>query len=222
MVAHTLDVLLRLLHPMMPFLTEEVWQLLGQVAPKRGLDDPQEAGESVMIAAWPRPDARRQNPEIEQRFSRFQSALGALREIRSRQNIAPQKEIEFSLRCDPATVKLLEPLQAYFASMANARRTAWGPDVEPPATHAAIRVAEMDVIVNLHGLIDVAAEIARNEKQRERLLGQIRGKQSKLTNESFVQRAPAEVVEKERQGLVELQEQLAAAEAALETLRQSE
>ncbi len=89
MLAHTLDVLVRLLHPMIPFITEEVWQLLGQAAQERGLTAPQRAADSVMIAPWPEADAKRQDPEIEARFARFQEVLKALRDIRSRQNIAP-------------------------------------------------------------------------------------------------------------------------------------
>ncbi|MCO6455853.1 MAG: valine--tRNA ligase [Pirellulaceae bacterium] len=218
-VAHTLDTLLRLLHPLIPFLTEEVWQLLGRLAPRRGLSDPRAAAESVMIAAWPRPDESRRNAVIEAQFRKFQAALGALREIRSGQNIPPQQEVRFSIRCDRATVELLEPVRAYFASMAKAQPVAWGPEVEPPATHAAVRAADMDVYVDLHGLIDVPAEIARNEKQRERLQTQIRGKESKLANASFVERAPADVVEKERAGLAQLQQELAATEQALANLR---
>ncbi|MEX0610494.1 MAG: class I tRNA ligase family protein, partial [Pirellulales bacterium] len=91
-LAHALDVLMRLLHPMMPFLTEEVWQLLAQVAPERGLAGPGSgttrlaaAVESVCIAAWPEADVGRQDVTIEEQFADFQAVLGAVREIRQRQ-----------------------------------------------------------------------------------------------------------------------------------------
>ena len=119
-LAHTLDTLLRLLHPAVPFITEEIWQLLGQAAPKRGLATPAAASESIMIAAWPQPDAARQDRQIEARFARFQEVLKGLREIRSRQSIPPKTSIDFSVRCDAATVDLLQPMAVYFESMAGA------------------------------------------------------------------------------------------------------
>ncbi|MEK6247201.1 MAG: class I tRNA ligase family protein, partial [Planctomycetales bacterium] len=125
-LAHTLDTLLRLLHPMMPFLTEEIWQLLGQIAPQRGLT-PEPPSESIMIAAWPEADVARQDSEIEARFARFQDVLGSVREIRSSQNIPPKTKIEFSVLCDAATATLLEPMKPYFESMAAATATELGP-----------------------------------------------------------------------------------------------
>ena len=93
-LAHALDVLLRLLHPMMPFLTEEVWQLLGEVAPSRGL--PQRARQtaatrpdSICIAPWPIADTTDQNATIEEQFADFQAVLGFLREARQSQH-SPQ------------------------------------------------------------------------------------------------------------------------------------
>ncbi|MEZ6110626.1 MAG: class I tRNA ligase family protein [Pirellulaceae bacterium] len=218
-LAHTLDTLLRLLHPMIPFITEEVWQLLAQFAPQRGVESPTEAATSVMIADWPKADEARIDLEIEQRFTRFQGVLGALREIRSRQNIATRDQLEFSVRCEPAVADLLRPMQPYFEQMAKATAVSLGPHVTPPATNATVSLAGAEVFVDLKDFIDVAAEIERNEKLREKLLGQIGGKEKKLSNASFVDRAPADVVQKERDSLADLQSQLATVEAALETLR---
>ncbi len=218
-LAHALDTLLRLLHPMVPYITEEVWQLLGQVAPQRGLTDPGPATESIMIAAWPEADAARQDPEIENRFAKFQATLGAIREIRSRQNIPNQEQVEFCVRCDPQTADLVTPMETYLGSMAKATSTGWGPDVEPPATNAMINAGGMEIYVDLKDFIDVEAELARNEKEEKRLAGQIQGKEKKLANANFVDRAPADVVQKEREGLATLQEQLASVQAALANLR---
>lgn len=218
-LAHTLDTLLRLLHPMMPFVTEEVWQLLGQVAPQRGLELPQAATESLMRTLWPQADLARQDQVIEARFSRFQAVLAALREIRSRQNIASKNQVEFLVRCASETAELLQPMEPYFAAMANARCVGWGEQVEPPLTHAVTNLTGMDVFVDLKDLIDVAAEVDRNEKLEQKLLGQIAGKESKLANAGFVQRAPAEVVAKERESLAQLQQQLTTVQAALAKLR---
>jgi valyl-tRNA synthetase len=217
-LVHTLDTLLRLLHPMIPFLTEEVWQLLGQVAPERGLDAVQPAAESVMIAAWPEGHRARQDPQIESQFARFQEVLRAVREIRSRQNVAPRKEIRFSVRCDEATADVLRPMEPYFASMAAARAVGWGPSVEAPRQSANVTSPGIEVFVDLVDLIDVEAEIARKRKEVEKLDSRIAAKRKKLDNRKFVQRAPPAVVEKERGSLKELEEQQAAASAVLESL----
>jgi valyl-tRNA synthetase len=214
-----LDQLLRLLHPTIPFLTEEVWQRLAQAAPARGLDAPQPAAESVMIAPWPDADLRRQDATIEARFARFQELLRALRDIRARQGIAPKQPIDFCVRCDAATAGLVQPMAGYLQSMAGARLSACGPDVQSPATAAAVNLAGLDVYVDLTGLIDVAAEIAKAEKELASLEKLIAGKQRQLGNEQFTARAPAAVVEKERAALAELQDKHSAVERYLAELR---
>jgi valyl-tRNA synthetase len=220
-LAHTLDTLVRLLHPAMPFVTEEIWQLLNTAATARGLV-PQPASESIMIAAWPVSEASHVNAEIEARFARFQDVLKALREIRSRQNIPPKTAINFAVRCDQTLVNLLEPMTPYFESMAGAKATAWGANVSPPPTNAAMTITGGELFVDLAGLIDVGAEIARKQKEIENLTGVILGKESKLSNESFVARAPADVVAKERESLVEAKQRLAAAESVLAELKKSQ
>ena len=217
-LAHTLDTLLRLLHPMIPFLTEEVWQLLGEAAPARSIESSEAAAESVMIAPWPESDAGRQDPRVEAQFARFQEVLRAVREIRSRQNVAPKRQIEFAVRCDVETAELLQPMEPYFASMAAARPTGWGPKVNPPALCANVALAGMEVFVDLADLIDVEAETARKQKEVERLRALIDAKKKKLANEKFTRRAPKEVVEKERAGLRDLEEQLASASAGLKSV----
>jgi valyl-tRNA synthetase len=220
-LAHTLDVLLRLLHPMMPFITEEIWGLLNQIAPKRGLDELVEPTKQIIIAPWPRADLSHQDKQIEARFATFQAALAALREIRSRQNIASRQAIEFAIKCDAATAALLEPMKPYFQSMANAAATALGEGVTPPATHAKTALAAMEIYVDLKDFIDKEAESAKNEQLVQKWLGIIKGKEMKLANESFVARAPANVVQAERDSLAQAQEQLASARAALASLRKA-
>jgi valyl-tRNA synthetase len=218
-MAWVLDVLLRLLHPLMPFLTEEVWQLLGRVAPQRGLDSLSEPSDSLVIAPWPTVDWTRQNPKLEDQFAKFQAVLGALREIRSRQGIPPKDSVEFALQCDTETVQLLEPMQRFFQSMAKATGTAWGQAVVPPPTHAKVSLKGMEVYVDLAELLDVDAEIERNAKQEQRLQEMIAVKDKKLSNANFVQRAPADVVQRERDSLADLQQQLASTREVLARLR---
>ncbi len=217
-LTHALDTLLRLLHPMIPFLTEEVWQLLGEAAPVRGIDRLRRAEPSIMIAPWPEADAARRNAEIERRFARFQEVLRAVREIRSRQNVPPRQEIAFAVRCDAETADLLAPLVPYFQALAGARATAWGPDVHPPLLSANATLPGMEVYVDLAELIDLEAEIARKRHELARLDARIEAQRNKLANENFVRRAPAAVVEKERASLEELQAQHASTSAMLQRL----
>jgi len=217
-LAHTLDALVRLLHPTIPFITEDIWQRLGEAAPVRGLTAPAEAAASVMIATWPEVDDRRQDAEIEVRFTKFQELLKGLRDIRSRQNIPPKATMSFAVRCDEEFSKLLKPMEPYFESMAGAQATAWGADVNAPETSASFFTAGAEVFVDLADHIDVDAEIARQTKERERLSVGIAQKEKQLSNESFVSRAPAAVIDKERAALAQLKELLIAAEAALAKL----
>jgi valyl-tRNA synthetase len=219
MLAHVLDSLLRLLHPMMPFITEEVWQLLAKIAPTRGLPEAKPATESVMIAPWPVADKSQQNPEIESQFAKYQATLKALNEIRNRQNIATRIAVSFCVRCSEEDAALLAPMSPYFQQMTNAQATAWGPDAAAPSVSAAANLPGLDVYVDLRGLIDVEKEIERNEKEAHKLQGLIVAKEKKLSNASFVDRAPADVVEKERESVKQLQDQLQAVQAALGDLR---
>jgi valyl-tRNA synthetase len=221
-LAHALDTLLRLLHPMMPFLTEEVWQLLGKVAPNRGLPAAASAAESVCIATWPKSDTSQQNVAIEAQFADFQAVLGAIREIRNRQQIPLKEELGFTVRCDAVTADLLRPMQPYFLQMARASVTECGPDATAPDIAASVTIPSqagvIEVHVDLGRFIDVAAERKRLEKERENADKQIMSIETKLANKNFVSRAPADVVGQQRDKLAELRSQRASVEAALAKL----
>ena len=131
-LAATLDQLLRLLHPMIPFVTAEVWSLLNQFAPQRGIATCETPSEFLITAPWPECDESRIAPEIESQFALFQEVLHAVRDIRGRQNVPPKTDIAFCVRCDEETVRLLEPMRPYFASLAGAEVTAWGSGRDRP------------------------------------------------------------------------------------------
>jgi valyl-tRNA synthetase len=175
-----------------------------------------------MRADWPQANPVHQDRQIENRFNRFQATLSALREIRSRQGIAPRQHIDFSVRCDAEAARLLSPMETYFESMAQARNMGWGPQVQAPGTCATVSTEGMHVYVDLKDLIDVDAEIQRNEKQLEKLNSMITGKEQKLSNRNFVEKAPADVVQRERDSLSELQSQRQTVTEALIELRKSE
>ena len=104
---------------------------------------------------------------------------------------------------------------AYFASMARANCTKIAEEIDPPSMNATVTVGELEIIVDLTDHIDLDAERVRLGKERERLEKLILGKQNKLSNEKFVSNAPAEIVEREREGIVKMQAQLAAIVAGL-------
>ncbi len=214
-LAHALDTLLRLLHPMIPFLTEEVWALLGETAPQRGLDAPSAPAPSIMIAPWPQADARRRDPQIESQFGRFQEVLRAVRDVRARQNVPPKTQVAFAVRCDAATAALLKPMESYFASMAGARLIGCGAEVQSPALSAGATLPGMEIFVDLADLIDPEAEAGRKRDEAVKLEPRIAAQKKKLENENFIRRAPAAVVQKERDSLKDLEDQHAAAIALI-------
>jgi valyl-tRNA synthetase len=221
-LAYALDVLMRLLHPMMPFLTEEVWQLLGQAAPVRGIEQLRRAEESVCIAAWPEHNPSHLDATIEQQFADFQAVLGAVREARQRQNIPFKEELSFTVRCNEATAKLLEPMQPYFAQMARATAAEFGPAAQPTGVPISITLATqtgpIEVHVDVSRFIDVAAERKRLEKDRDNLAKQIKSIDAKLANKAFVEKAPPAIVQQQEDKREELRGQLSFVESALSTL----
>jgi valyl-tRNA synthetase len=217
-LAHTLDTILRLLHPMTPFITEDVWQRLNAIAPERGLAKPLMTAKSVMIATWPEADLSLVNEAIEARFARFQEVLGGLREVRARHGIAPKTPLRFDAQCDVAATALLEPMRAYFETMAGAMPNTIGPNVTAPTMSAHFTASGIDVYVDLAEHIDVDAEIARKKKEEANYDKMIAGKEKQLANEAFVSRAPEAVIAKERAALEELREARRSTQAILEQL----
>ncbi|MDO4857239.1 MAG: valine--tRNA ligase [Thermoguttaceae bacterium] len=220
-VAYVLDALLKLWHPVIPLITEEVWHLMAKVAPKRGLtaeDLAREQPESIVRAPWFVDFAGRINPTIEEQFVVFQDVLKAVREIRSRQNVPVKQDVQFVVKCTDEVAALLLPMKPYFSSMAQATLADCGPNAAMPALSSNATGANWELGVNLEGLIDVEAELKKNRTQRDKLIGFITGKEKKLSNEAFTSKAPAKVVDAERASLADLKAQLAAVEEAIARL----
>ena len=220
-LAHVLDHLLRLLHPIVPFITEAIWQELAKFGKRRSLDETSDAARWIIRAVWPAARSNDRDPAIEKQFAKFAAVLGALREIRSRQNLPPKAELAFQLQCDADTIRLLQPMEEFFKALAGASVSTWDTQAAKPDMAAQVSADGMEVIVDLGKFIDIGAELVRNEKLLENLQKQIAGKRSKLSNASFVERAPADVVDKERASLAELEQQHETVVAALAKLRQA-
>ena len=217
-----LDVLLRLLHPIVPFITEDVWQRLADVAPQRGWPRPSKTSASIMVSPWPVVNAGADDSLLKWDFDIMRTLLTGLRNIRSANGIASDTQIRFQLRGpdDKWVERFLERIRPYLELLANALGNPYrnGEDLD---TYTEFRAEPFDVFVDLAGHIDLDAERARGEKELQNLRQQIEAKEKKLANENFVSRAPADVVQKERESLSALRDRLESTMAALEKLKRA-
>jgi valyl-tRNA synthetase len=215
-----LDTILRLVQPVMPFVAESIWQALGEAAPERGLPAPAKAAESVVIAPWPAFPKAWQDTAMEGRIARMQDLVRAVREVRNRYMVDPKTGLEVFVRCNEAVAADLRTLAPFITSLAGVGRLECGPGVARPPQSAGHVHGDYEAYVSLKGLIDVPAEIKRLEKQVAEKKKHLQGSEAKLQNKSFVDRAPAEVVQQQREQVEELKKQIAVMEANLSELRQ--
>lgn len=217
-----LDTTLRLLHPFTPFITEELWQRLNEIAPQRGLPAPSPVAEAIIVADWPTGLDGWRDGKLESRFQRLQDLIIAVRNVRGTYNISPAVDVSISVRCSPEIAADLNHVQTQFESLAKATLTAAGPDIVRPNASASFSLGDADGYLPLAGLVDLQAEVARLKKEGEKLRGFIAGHEKKLTNQSFIDRAPAEVVEEVRGTLASLQKQLTSIDEAIQQLSAAE
>jgi len=193
---HVLDALLRLLHPLVPFVTEELWQA---VAPKLG-----KTGDSIMTAAYPRAGDIDTSgfTQAEADIEWLKSMVSALRRIRSELDVKPAKQVTLLIQGGTSDDGArIERFASQLRSLNKIERIETL-DGEPPAS-ASARVGELDLFVPLEGLVDLDAERARIDKELKRVDGELVKSTNKLASDTFVQNAPIAVVEQERQRLVE-------------------
>ncbi len=179
---------LRLLHPIMPFITEELWQYL-----------PQAREPLLAKAAWPRPKAPLVDDEAEDRFGRVQALVAAVRSVRAEYNVPPGTEIAAVVQ--PSSTDALEAFNAEqrtIERLAKLKHLTMDGAGEGAGAHQVLPDGSA-VFVPLGNAIDVQKECARLRTETARLDGQLRGVRQKLQNEQFVNRAPADVVQRERE-----------------------
>jgi valyl-tRNA synthetase len=193
-----LETILRLMHPLMPFITEEIWQ---NVAPRLGI-----YGDSIMLAQWPEADHELINGDAEAEMEWLKSIIVAVRTIRSESNIPPGDELGLILgntvADDSARVTRHTQALAKLAKVASITIAKSGE--EQPPTLSAL-AGTIEVMVPMAGVIDVDKELARLDKELDRLTAERGRLAGKLSNDNFVARAPADVVDKERAKLADIE-----------------
>jgi valyl-tRNA synthetase len=217
-LAGVLDGILRLVHPIMPFVAESIWQALGESAFERGIPTPEPTTQSVCIAAWPVYPPEFRDAAMEARLGRMQDLVRMVREIRNRYMVEPKTQVEIGVRCAAGIAEDFTQLQAFIGSLASVDRMTFGEGVGKPRQSATGVHAEFEVYVSLAGLIDVGAEIARLQKQKMEKEKSLTGARGKLGNEGFVRSAKAEVVQQVREQVTELEGQLRVIEETLRDL----
>ena len=190
------ETLLRLLHPIMPFLTEDLW---GRIAPAAGV-----AGETIMLQPWPEPEGA--DPAAEAEVEWIKAFVLAVRHLRGETGVAPGHRIEVRLQGgDARDAERVEEHRALLQSMARIGRFTWiDPDAAPPPGAAGF-AGRLKILLPFDGVVDLAAEQARLARELEKRTEDLGRVEAKLANEAFVARAPSEVVAKQRARAAELQ-----------------
>ncbi|HSB95241.1 MAG TPA: valine--tRNA ligase [Spongiibacteraceae bacterium] len=193
-----LEATLRLLHPLMPFITEEIWQ---RVAPLTG-----RTGDTIMLQNYPLADETRIDAGAEADIAWLKAVILGVRNIRGEMNISPAQEIPLLLRNGDAEDRRRSAANATFLKkLAKIASIDWL-EVDAEAPLAATQLAgSMELLVPMAGLIDKGAELARLNKEIDKLGKELEKLEGKLGNSDFTARAPAEVVAKEREKCLSLQ-----------------
>jgi valyl-tRNA synthetase len=176
--------LLKIVHPFMPFLTEELWQLI----------DERKAGESISVSAYPVPDKNLINAEAENEMEFVQEIITAIRNIRGEMNIPPSKFIKAHIKSWQTKEHQIE----YIKKLAHVDEIIVDEHIEKPKASASTVLKNCEIYVPLTGLIDLDVERNRLQKEILRLEGALSGINKKLSNEKFVANAAPDVVERER------------------------
>jgi len=200
-----LDAVLRLLHPIMPFVTEELWHRLSG------------SRQSLMLAQWPAVSQYPQAPDSVAAFELLQEVVTAVRTTRSELNVPPATEIRVSLLQEKAFLSKLAGSEELMKKLCKVSEI--GQAASRPAKTAIAVVGGGEVYVHLEGLIDLAAESARQEKEVQKLEKYVQSVEGKLSNEQFASRAPAEVIAAEKAKLSEAREKAARIRKNLEFLK---
>jgi len=215
-LAFALDQILRLFHPFVPFITEALWERLNAQCPARGIERPIPSSPLLISAAWPEPRPEWEDENIEAEFAAVQNVIRGIREIRASHNIPPGKKVDGLIKTDGRSADILRRMRDLVAHLGALQSLEIGPSVARPATAVGQVIGDMEIY--LAGVVDPAKERERMEGKRKKLLEDVQKAEAKLGNEGFVNRAPAEVVDKEKQKLRDLRAEVDLIDANLKTL----
>ena len=176
--------MLKIVHPFMPFITEELWQLIEE----------RKEGESISISEYPVLQKDLINPAAESEMEMIQGIVYAIRNIRGEMNIPPSKKVNAFIKSAGIESEQID----YIKKLAKVENVTTGESIEKPKASASAMFGATEIYVPLEGLIDLNVEKQRIKKEINRLEESLKGIEKKLANEKFVNNAPAEVVEKER------------------------
>ncbi|MCL7748092.1 valine--tRNA ligase [Halalkalibacter alkaliphilus] len=186
-LAYVLDQTMRLLHPMMPFITEEIWQHLPH------------KGESITIAAWPKKQEAYMFEEAVEDMELLKEMIRSVRNTRAELNVPMSKQIELLVHAkDDQVLGKLTRGQSYIEKFCNPSKLEIGIDVKAPEKSMSQVLSGVELFLPLAGLLDLDAEIARLEKELDKLNKEVERVEKKLGNQGFIAKAPAKVIEEEK------------------------
>jgi valyl-tRNA synthetase len=201
-LAFCLDQVLRLLHPFVPFITEDLWQRLNQLVPTRGLDSWAAAAASKLLiaAGWPQPFPELDAPELRSTFADLQAMTRAVREVRAAQGLPPRQPLKVTLKPPADRASAIERQAHVVVRLAGIGELAIDPHAIRTAGSASKIIGDLQILV--HDIIDDAAEKKRLEQALVKVEKEIANCERKLNDPKFMERAPAEVVEEQRTRLI--------------------
>ncbi len=189
-----LEATLRLMHPIMPFITEELWQTVAELANKKRTD-------SIMLAAYPQAEPAKIRPEADAWMNELQGLIDTTRNLRGEMNLSPAQKAPLFIAADTAQQAKLRAFAPYLKTLAKLSEVTVGESL-PEAVGAPVQVVG-DISLMLKVEIDVKAERERLSKEITRLQGEIAKANGKLSNENFVAKAPPAVIEQEKKRVAE-------------------
>ncbi len=192
---------MRLLHPIMPFITEEIWQNIKAIFPM--------AEEALIIAAFPEADNKLIDSTIDDEMRFVQESITAIRNLRKQVNLAPSQEIELIIRyTETKQQQLFAAYMPYFRKLAKVSKITGGLEITKPKAAIAAVVRNIEIFMPLSGLIDLNAEAERLGKQIEKLAKELGGIKNKLNNPNFMANAKEDVIAKEHEKYTEVNTKL--------------
>ena len=207
-LVYVLDNTLRLLHPIMPFVTEEIWQSVPHV------------GESLVVATYPTVHPEQMDEKAAEEMEFLMDFIRSVRTVRNEMNTPLSKPINIIAKVsDAAHYAVLKENESYIARFSNPEEFVYGEDVEAPSDAVTSVITGAEIYLPLAGLINIEDEIARLEKEAEKLQQEVDRVEKKLSNEKFVAKAPAAVVEAERAKGADYQAQREAVLERIATLK---